>query len=211
MRILLVDDHPLILDGIKAIISNEPDMQVVGTAADYDELDRLVAELHVEVLVIDLSLGNRPIAFDAIRELRSHFPEIKILVLSMYSDLAYVDNAMVSGANGYLPKSEASECLVPALRAIVAGVSYLSPKLTGSVAALSSSDPGKPGNLEHLTRRELEIFSLLGKGLTTREIAERMELELSTIGTHIEKIKRKIGCSSSVQLVHLASVWTFGK
>jgi DNA-binding NarL/FixJ family response regulator len=202
-RVLVVDDHPVVRQGIKLMINAQPDLTVCGEAHNEQEARRLVRELKPDALVVDLSLDQGD-GFNVVRDAHAHFPDIRVLVLSMHDEAVYAERLLAQGASGYIMKQAATEQLITALRAVLRGERFMSESLKQSLAA-RSADEGEPGS--RLSTRELQVISLIGQGLGTREIAENLSLSVKTVETHRLTIKRKLALDTNAQLVQYAIKW----
>lgn len=205
-RILLVDDHPIVRQGLGLLIKGAPDLMVCGEAEDADAAVKAVADLQPDLAVVDLSLKDRS-GLDLIKDLVRLHPGLPILVLSMHDESLQAKRVLRAGAKGYIMKQEASDRVLDAIRTVLAGGVYLSPQmssilleqLVGPRAASASAAP-----LERLTDREIEVLSLIGKGLSSREIAARLGLSIKTIEAHRENIKDKLDLKNAVGLLRFA-------
>lgn len=205
IRVVLVDDHPVVLDGIKTIITAEPDIEVVGETTTPDNLAALVAARQPNVLVMDLVFQYKASGIDAIGIIHRQIPSVAILTLSMHTEIQYARQALAAGATGYLTKGEASGLIVNAIRAVAKGAWYLSPMIASQLAA--PHDPSSlqvPPSIRHLTKREQAVFEALSQGLTVKEVGRRLGMAASTVGTHIENMKKKFHLSSSTELIRFA-------
>lgn len=208
IRIVLLDDHALLREGIKAIISAENDMIVVGETGDPQDFFELIKALGPDICIVDLLLGASTTGFEILDQLTRENNPVRVLVVSMFEELEYAERALRAGAFGYLPKSQAADQLVQALRAIKEGSRYLSPALAAKYA-LQSLTSGKESvvkeeNETSLTRREHEILLLYGKGLNVKTIASQLGINASTVGTHTENIKHKLGLTNMAELMRVA-------
>jgi len=202
-RVLIVDDHPVVRQGIKLMVNAQPDLTVCGEAQTEQEARRLVRELHPDALVVDLSLDHGD-GFNVVRDVSAHFPEIRILVLSMHDEAVYAERLISQGASGYIMKQAATEQLITALRAVLRGERFMSETLKASLA-VRDAEEGESGS--RLSARELQVISLIGRGLATREIAENLSLSVKTVETHRLTIKRKLALETNAQLVQYAIKW----
>jgi DNA-binding NarL/FixJ family response regulator len=207
-RILIVDDHPSVCAGLASRIGEEPDMQVCGTAAGEEEAVKKVADLAPDLVIVDLSL-KRGDGLELIRRLARQRQPVRMLVHSMYDALAYAERCLRAGALGYVDKGEPPCEVVKAIREVLAGRMYLGAEvakhmLTRAVGrgAGAAADP-----IETLTDRQLEVFRLLGEGLTAAEIARRLHRSVHTIESHRENIKRKLGAKNLAELACRAVEW----
>jgi DNA-binding NarL/FixJ family response regulator len=203
-RVLVVDDHPVVRHGITLVINAESDLTVCGEAEDEQAARRLLRELRPDVLVVDLSLGAGGDGFNIVRDVHAHFPQMPILVLSMHDETVYADRLFAQGAAGYIMKQAAAEQLVTALRVVLRGERFVSENLKRHLTE-HGADAGGQG--ERLSPRELQVISLIGQGLGTREIAERLSVSVKTVETHRLAIKRKLSLDTNAQLVQYAIKW----
>ncbi|HUG72947.1 MAG TPA: response regulator transcription factor [Steroidobacteraceae bacterium] len=205
-RVLVVDDHPVVRQGIKLMINAQPDLTVCGEAHNEQEARRLVRELLPEAMVVDLSLDQGD-GFNVVRDVNAHFPAIRVLVLSMHDEAVYAERLLSQGASGYIMKQAATEQLITALRTVLRGERFISDTLRASLAARDAHD-GDTTN--KLSARELQVISLIGQGLGTREIADNLSLSVKTVETHRLTIKRKLALDTNAQLVQYAIKWHSG-
>lgn len=202
-RILIVDDHPVVRQGIKLMVNAQPDLTVVGEAQTEQDARRLVRELRPDALVVDLSLDQGD-GFNVVRDVNAHFPHIRVLVLSMHDEAVYAERLLSQGASGYIMKQAATDQLITALRAVLRGERFISETLK---ANLAQRDSDEGDSASRLSARELQVISLIGQGLGTREIAENLSLSVKTVETHRLTIKRKLALDTNAQLVQYAIKW----
>jgi DNA-binding NarL/FixJ family response regulator len=202
-RVLILDDHPVVRQGIKLMLSAEHDMTVVGEAQTEQEARRLVRELIPDVVIVDLSLAQGD-GFNVVRDVNAHFPEIRILVLSMHDEAIYAERLLAEGASGYIMKQAATEQLVTALRTVLRGERFISDDLK---RVLNERKSRNDGQSTRLSIRELQVISLIGLGQGTREIAVALSLSVKTVDTHRHTIKRKLALETNAQLVQYALKW----
>jgi DNA-binding NarL/FixJ family response regulator len=202
-RVMIVDDHPVVRQGIKLMINAEPDLTICGEAENEQQARRLVRELKPDALVVDLSLGDGD-GFNVVRDVHAHFPEIRVLVLSMHDEAIYAERLLSQGASGYIMKQAATEQLVTALRTVLRGERFVSESLQRTLTERlnDGSDSGS-----RLSARELQVISLIGQGLGTREIADNLSLSVKTVETHRLTIKRNLALETNAQLVQYAIKW----
>ena len=208
-RILLVDDHALVRYGLASLFGNEPDLEVCGEAADPPTALALAKDLRPDLAVIDLSLQNGH-GLDLIRDLRARDERVKLLVVSMHDEALYAERAVRAGAQGYVNKAEAPEKVVEAARTVLAGRVYLSTAMTERLLRerVGPEDPGAGRPLvQRLSDRELMVFELIGRGVPTREIAQRLHLSVKTVETYRENIKAKLRLKNSPELTRDAARW----
>jgi DNA-binding NarL/FixJ family response regulator len=207
-RILVVDDHPLVRAGLKALIGGEPDLEVCAEAEGIVQALTLAQATDPQVVIIDLSLSDGS-GLDLIKRLHRRHPELLILVCSMHEESLFAERALRAGARGYVNKHEATDRVVEAIRQVLGGGVYLSPTMTQRLllgVAGGTQTEGAP-HLADLSDRELEIFGLIGAGLGTTQIAERLCLSVKTVETHREKLKRKLNLASGAELARRAVQW----
>lgn len=206
-RILIVDDHPLVREGLTLRLSLQPDLEVCGEATSEEEALQCVKRTRPDLMIVDISLKHGH-GLDLIKQVRARFPAVKMLVVSGYQESLYAERALRAGALGYLNKQESSEKLLDAIRTVREGKLYTSPELSQWLAeqALRGGRTQK-SPLERLTDRELEIFRLIGEGQTSGAIANQLLLSTHTIDTHRENIKRKLGLSNAAELSRAAVQW----
>ena len=202
-RVLILDDHPVVRQGIRLMINAEHDMTIVGEAQTETEARRMVRELVPDAVIVDLSLAQGD-GFNVVRDVSAHFPHIRILVLSMHDEAIYAERLLAEGASGYIMKEAASAQLVTALRTVLRGERYMSDNLKRLLEARKSRNDGQS---TCLSIRELQVISLIGLGLGTREIAEALSLSVKTVETHRHTIKRKLALETNAQLVRYALRW----
>jgi DNA-binding NarL/FixJ family response regulator len=205
-RVLIVDDHPVVRQGIKLMINAQPDLTVCGEAHSEQEARRLVRELVPDAMVVDLSLDQGD-GFNVVRDVNAHFPAIRVLVLSMHDEAVYAERLLAQGASGYIMKQAATEQLITALRTVLRGERFMSESLRTSLAARDAEDGD---TTTRLSARELQVISLIGQGLGTREIADNLSLSVKTVETHRLTIKRKLALETNAQLVQYAIKWHSG-
>lgn len=198
IRVVIADDHAIVRRGLRQLLEQQENMEVVAEAGDIDSVRRYLRGHRPDVLVLDLSMPGEP-SLAAIPELRQEFPHSQIVVLTMQSEPAYARQALSSGALGYVLKESADEELVEAVQAAVAGQHYLNPRLGARVAA--EPDPGPP---DGLSQRELEILRLIALGKTNGQVAEELFLSVRTVETHRAHIQQKLGLADRSELVRYA-------
>lgn len=207
-RILIVDDHAVMREGIAAILTKEPDLEVCGEAESPSEaLERLEAAAP-DLAIVDLSLKEGS-GLELIKDLHARRPDLPVLVLSMHDEAVYAERALHAGARGYLMKQESSAKVVQGVRDLLQGRPYFSKAVAERVVLKAvegrRQKPSDP--LESLTDRELEVFIHVGKGLKPRQIAEVMNLSVKTVETYSMRIKQKLGLSDASELLQRAIQW----
>jgi DNA-binding NarL/FixJ family response regulator len=205
IRVLLVDDHQIVREGLRALLAGAPDMEVVGEAADGRDAIDVAAKLRPDVVVMDLSLKGLH-GEGAIRELRKRLPELRVMVLSMYGSPDYVRPAVRAGAAGYLVKGSGISEFVDALRAVASGQTFFSPDVR-VVAEAARNEPApaiERTPLEELTAREREVLQLVALGQTNREIAQTLGLSAKTVDGHRTRIMAKLDLHDAASLTRFA-------
>jgi DNA-binding NarL/FixJ family response regulator len=210
-RILIVDDHPLVRAGLRALIGGESDLEVCGEAEGIAQTLTLAQATGPRVVIIDLSLSDGS-GLELIKRLHRRHPELLILVCSMHEESLFAERALRAGARGYVNKHEATDRVVEAIRQVLSGGVYLSPTMTqrlllGVTGGTGSARTDDWPPLADLSDRELEVFGLIGAGLGTTQIAERLCLSVKTVETHREKLKRKLNLVSGAELARRAVQW----
>jgi DNA-binding NarL/FixJ family response regulator len=202
-RILIVDDHAMLREGMRALLSQEKDFEIVGEAADGEEAVRLAGELKPDIVIMDIVMPDMN-GVEATKQIRKLYPNVSVLVLSAFSDIRYIVGTLEAGARGYLLKSSAGKELVKAIRSVRAGESVLDPevtrKLVQRLASLSKS-PEEHETGGQLTARELEILKWAAQGLSNKEISEKLFISLRTVKAHLTNIFNKFGCGSRTDAI----------
>jgi DNA-binding NarL/FixJ family response regulator len=208
-RVLIVDDHPAVREALAIRIGRQRDLEVCGEAADMSEALRLVAESQPDVAVVDISLktGN---GIDLIKRIKGRNHHVRMLVWSMHSEALYAERALRAGALGYVNKDQATDRIVEAIRRVLAGEVYLSEAMAQRMlqrAVGGAPDEVTRSPLEVLADRELEVFRLIGEGVKTAEIADRLHLSVKTVETYRGRIRRKLDLADGTKLAHYATQW----
>lgn len=215
-KILIVDDHPIFRMGLKELLSQEEDLRVSGVAADFGGARKCLSQDQPDLAIIDISLAAEN-GLELVKEINSNYSGLPILVLSLHDESVWAERAIRAGARGYVMKKEASESVIAAIRNIFNGKIHVSPDMMAHLLDKFQGNPDAQGapTVDVLTDRELEVFRLIGSGLTTREIAERMKLGVKTIGTYRDRIKQRLCIKSATELTRRAVIWKereyFGK
>jgi DNA-binding NarL/FixJ family response regulator len=207
--VLLVDDHPVVRQGLALLIEREPDLCVCGEADGAHSAYHAITTLRPDLVVLDISLSG-PDGLDVLKEIRTKTTNLPVLILSMHDESIYAERAMRAGANGYIMKQEATEKVLVAIRRILQGEVYLSDRLTSTLLQqyVRGTSPAKSSPLLNLTDRELEVFRLIGEGHGTRQIAEELHLSVKTIESYQAHIKEKLALRNARELVQHAIEWT---
>jgi DNA-binding NarL/FixJ family response regulator len=208
-RVLLVDDHPIIRQGLSLLIDREADLSVCGEADCSHSALHAVTTLRPDLVILDISLSG-PDGLDVLKEIRMKTTSLPVLVLSMHDETIYAERAMRAGANGYIMKQEATEKVLVAIRRILQGDVYLSDRLTNTMLQqyVRGARAARSSPLLNLTDRELEVFRLIGVGHGTRQIADELHLSVKTIESYQAHIKEKLALRNARELVQHAIEWT---
>jgi DNA-binding NarL/FixJ family response regulator len=208
-KVLLVDDHPIVRQGLALLIDREVDLSVCGEAEGAHTAYHAIEALKPDIVVLDISLSG-PDGLDVLKEIRMKTAELPVLILSMHDESIYAERAMRAGANGYIMKQEATEKVLVAIRRILQGDVYLSDRLTNTMLQqfVRGTAPSKSSPLVNLTDRELEVFRLIGEGHGTRRIADELHLSVKTIESYQAHIKEKLALRNARELVQHAIEWT---
>lgn len=206
-RVLIVEDHPIVRRGMVELINIEPDLQVCGEADDAPEAIQLLGQTHPDLVVVDISL-KRGNGIDLLKQIRARDPHIKLLVTSVYDESMYAERALRAGATGYVNKAEATTTLLNAIRQVLRGRIFLStPMVNRMLQSPTNAEPADESPITSLSDRELQVFELISRGLTTREIAGKLLLSIKTIETHRDHIRMKLKLKNSTELIHHAVQW----
>jgi DNA-binding NarL/FixJ family response regulator len=203
VRLMLVDDHPLVRDGLRARLEAVPGLAVVAEADGADAALRAAAEHSPDLVLMDIGLRGAS-GIDTTRTLRARHPQVRVLVLSMHNGAEVVRDALAAGAAGYVLKDSPAEEIVQAIHAVMAGQPHLSP---GLVAAPPSARPRRD---DALTPREREVLALIAEGLSSRDIGQRLSMGVRTVETHRTSLRRKLDLGSAAALVRYAVEWRRG-
>jgi DNA-binding NarL/FixJ family response regulator len=205
-KILIVDDHPLVRTGLAQLISDCPDLEVCGEAADMAEALKQIDASSPDLAIIDLSLAGGS-GLDLIEHIKSRDRNILMLVASMHDETLYAERVLAAGARGYINKQEAQESIIQAIRQVLNGKVYLSQHMTERLLSGMVDAIGEKRDIDSLSNRELQVFELIGQGLTTSQMAEQLNLSVKTIETHQAHIKKKLSLGSAHELNQRAIRW----
>lgn len=208
VRILIVDDHPIVREGLASLLSRQPDFEVSGEAEDIPDALKLIDKIKPHVVTIDLSLESGS-GLDLIRRITKRDPSIRLVVCSLHDETLYAERALQAGALGYVNKHEATRTIVKAIRQVLDGKVYLSERMSERMAhrLVGARSKEQLPAVDTLSGRELEIFQMIGNGLTTSEIARTLHLGVKTIETHRRRIKEKLSLATTAQLARDAAQW----
>ncbi len=208
-RILVVDDHPLVREGLTTLIRTTPDLIVDGEAGTVDGACRLLENRRPDLVLVDLMLPGKD-GIELIKQVRARYPSLRVLALSMHEESVYAERVLRAGAHGYIMKEMPGPQIIEAIRTVLRGEVYVSPATASQMVRQLVDKNGReyPRNgVENLSNRELQVFFSIGNGLTSKEIADRLKLNIKTIQTYREHIKHKLGLRNATDLVHYATQW----
>ena len=207
-RILLVDDHPLLRQGMRQLINNQTDLMVCGEAEDRASALNIAGNTRFDLAIVDISLKNER-GLELVKDFKARYPGLLLLVLSMHDESLYAERALHAGARGYIMKREASEKVLEAIRRVLNGGVYVSGKITDSILDKVTGHPEKPSRsgLDVLTDRELEVLMLIGKGHGSQQISKLLHISVKTVEAHRANIKMKLNLASSGDLLQSAITW----
>ena len=203
--VFIVDDHPLLRQGLALLVNREDDLTVCGEAEEAQTAMKEIAARRPDILIADISL-NGPDGLELLKSLRALYPSLPVLILSMHDESIYAERALRARANGYIMKQEATEKVLVAVRRILGGDIYLSDRMSNKLLHqyISGASPDMNSRLSTLSDRELEVFRLIGEGRSTRQIAEKLHLSIKTVETYQAHIKDKLSLHSGRELVQHA-------
>jgi len=210
IRIIIVDDHPVVRGGIIKFLEKESDFKICGEAENAEGAIRLINEENPDIAIIDLSLSGATDGLELLKAVKSRFPEVRTLCLSMYEESVYAERAVRAGAKGYIQKSADPQNVIRAIRRIMDGKLFLSDDISDSIISKIMHGKGTAGasNPEDiLSDRELDVYMLIGRGFGAKEIAARMNLSPNTIESHKKNIKDKLGLADAAELNKAAVEW----
>lgn len=206
--VLIVDDHPIVRQGLAQLINQELDLHVCGQAEDVHQALQAIRALSPDMVVVDISLKETS-GIELIKDIKVQYPSLPVLTLSMHDESIYAERAMRAGAKGYIMKQEATEKVVTAIRRVLAGEVYVSDGMAAKMVGKLIAGPAKAGGspVDRLSDRELEVFRLIGAGYGTREMAEKLHLSVKTIETYRAHIKEKLDLIDANELLRTAITW----
>ncbi|MCK5681203.1 response regulator transcription factor [bacterium] len=207
-RVYIVEDHPIFSMGMSELINQENDLEVCGIADNIALARKEIEALQPDLIIIDLSLKESQ-GIDLIREFDKNKIQIPMLVLSMHDEAIHAERCILAGARGYIMKQEASDLVIDALRHILAGNIHVSNKIMNKMVnkLTGRSDTAALSAASHLSDRELEVLTEIGRGLSSAEIAEKLHIGSKTVGTYRERLKDKLGLKHGAELVRYAVLW----
>jgi DNA-binding NarL/FixJ family response regulator len=204
-RILIVDDHPILREGLAQLIDQQKDLSICGQYEEAGPAFEAIGKLKPDLALVDISLKGTS-GIELIKNIKANYPKLLVLVLSMHDESLYAERVLRAGASGYIMKQEATEKVLEAIRKVLNGEIYLSEKMSAKLMhQLIGGRAHHTGSLmERLSDRELEVFGLIGQGRGTRQIAEQLHLSVKTIESHRAHIKEKLNLKNATELVHRA-------
>ena len=207
-RILIVDDHPMMREGLAQLIEHEPDLSTIGQANDAAQALQAIAAAMPHLVILDISLPDKS-GLELIKDIQALHPALPVLVLSMHDESLYAERVLRAGGRGYIMKQEGGKKLMEAIRQVLNGKIYVSERISAKILELFSGHrPEAHSSVEQLTDREFEVFQLIGQGQGTRQIAERLHLSVKTVEVHRANIKKKLEFESGADVVRYAIRWT---
>lgn len=207
-RVLIVDDHPIVRQGLKGLISQAPDLTVCGEAETIFDALKAIEQLSPDIAVVDISLKGES-GVDLIKDIRIRYPNLPVLTLSMYDEAIYAERVLRAGARGYVTKEEAAENVLNAIRSVLKGQIFLSERMSAKMLSklVGGRTEAQGLSIDRLSDRELQIFELIGRGMSTRMIAETLHLSIKTVESHRANIKEKLQIESATELLQQAIHW----
>lgn len=211
-RILIVDDHPIVRQGLRRLMENEDDLSVCGEVETARDARVAIKELNPDAVIVDISLKQGD-GIELVRDVRAHYATLPMLVLSMHDEAIYAERMLSAGANGYIMKQAASDQFLVSLRRVLDGGIYVSEAVgSNMIQKFASGGSYTSANpIDRLSNRELQILHMIGKGMSTRETANSLNLSIKTVESHRQRIKRKLNLSTGAQLVQYAVNWFAGR
>jgi DNA-binding NarL/FixJ family response regulator len=207
-RIFVVDDHPMMRDAMCTLIDTEPGLISCGGAKSAEEALSEISRCKPDLVITDITLPSRS-GLDLIKDLAAMYPDLPVFVYSMHDELFYAERALRAGARGYLMKEAGSEKMLEAIHRLLTGQVAVSPQIAAKILKQFSGAPARNSNspIEKLTNREFDVYQLIGKGRSTKEIAEQLHISPKTVAIHREHIKEKLEIGSATELTHQAICW----
>jgi DNA-binding NarL/FixJ family response regulator len=211
-RIFIVDDHPIVREGLSLMMNREPDLMVCGEAEEATGALQAITSARPDLLIVDISLSG-PDGLDLLKSIRARYPSLPVLILSMHDESIYAERALRAGANGYIMKQEATEKVLVAVRQILAQKVYVSDRIANRMLQqyIKGSVSERQSPIAELSDRELEVFRLIGEGHGTRKIAEELHLSVKTVESYQAHIKEKLSLKNGRELVQRAIQWSISE
>ena len=204
-KVLIVDDHPIVRQGLRGFIDQEADLKVCGEADDAPTALAAIKKLQPDIAVVDLSLKETS-GLELIKDIKNQYPDVAVLILSMHDESLYAERVLRAGARGYITKQQATDHIIMAIRTVLAGEVYVSDHIKQRVMGKLVGDRHGVGSeaIDRLSDRELEVFELIGRGHSTRQIAEKLYLSVKTIETYRQHLKEKLHLTDAAELLQHA-------
>lgn len=208
-KIMIVDDHPIFCLGMTELINKEPDLRVSTSEDTADKAWAAIQKNGLDLVIVDISLKESN-GIDLVEDITREYPDLPVLVLSMYDETLYAERALMAGARGYIMKQQAIRHVVKAIRQVLSGEIFISQEMKDKILhrLVFRRSTSEKLSLDILTNRELEVFRLIGDGLDSKEIADQLNLSIKTISTHRENIKEKLNLKHYTELVKAAVHWS---
>ncbi len=209
-RVLIVDDHPIVRQGLRRMIDPEPDLTVCGEAQTEREARTAIRDLAPDIVIVDISLSQGD-GLELVRDIHAQMPDLPMLVLSMHDETIYAGRLLAAGASGYIMKQAASDQLLVAVRRVLDGGTYVSEALASTLVSPTGEEISRGGivsdPIDRLSNRELQVLSLIGRGLSSREAAGTLGVSVKTVESHRQSLKRKLNLMTNAQLLQFAINW----
>jgi len=205
-RVLIVDDHSVVVDGIRDALNDEDAFEVVGDVARETDAVTAASELAPDLAIVDMTLANGT-GLSAIKILTAEHPTLRVLVYTMHDEALYAGRALRAGAHGYINKPATAEDLIAALHEVASGRTAVSDQMNEQLVQMALGHQGGERGVDSLSNRELEVFEQIGNGATLKNIADNLGISVKTVETHREHIKRKLDLSSATELTRFAVAW----
>ncbi len=207
-KAVIVDDHPIVRQGLAKLLSDERDLALCAEAQGAREALEVISKSQPDLAIVDISLSGKT-GLDLLKDLRALYPKLPVLVLSMHDEQIYAERALRAGARGYIMKQEGGKSLLQAIRQVLGGQIYVSEKIARAVLQRLSEGEGRVTRspVEQLSEREFEVFQLIGQGLGTRQIAEQLHVSAKTVDVHRLRIRKKLQLQTGPALMRYAMSW----
>jgi len=209
-RILIVDDHPIMRQGLALLVNNDPSLEVCGEAEDASSAVAAAVKLKPDMVIADISLPGRN-GLELIKDLHALQPGLPVLVVSMHDESIYAERVLRAGGRGYVMKGEGGQKLLNAIQQVLGGGIFVSENISARILELFSGRRSGSSPVEKLSDREFEVFQLIGQGRSTRDIAAELHISIKTVEVHRVNIKEKLDLKTASELIHFAVRWVDGQ